>query len=222
MSTVQPWLRRYNYISDYFETAYEHYIKEYPAFPVTYYATDHDETVWENENLLGGSYEKLGVGELSGQQWIKISLLPVFGLEQVQPTGDSEEKGLRFGASISTQLAIPSVYGLKPAEGDFVDISFGIKTESVNERLMVVTNVNLAHFGDFYNIYQCQLKGAPHAVRDLELQVSTHWKFLEFTKTILPLENANFLLRLQERSASMSTRLNSLFDNTSGFYFIED
>ena len=216
-----PWLRSFNYIEDYFRTLYQIYAEHYVAsYPVTYYSTDMDNSVVEKENLNAGSYEKGGVGELSGMKWKKIRMLPVFGVNTVQMQQETGEKGgMTFRDGSSTQVVFPSLYGLIPIEGDVVDLSFGYRTPTVNTKMLfTVNNINPAHQGDFFQIYQLQLKMAGFSREELDKQVSSDWMFYEHEHQIVPLANGYRLLRLQERSVNMSTVANRVFDKQSGFY----
>lgn len=220
--SITPWIRSYNYQEDYFRTLYEIYSEHYIAcYPVTYYSLDVDSTIWDKEKINAGSYEKGGVGELSGVKWKKIQLLPVFGLEQVNMNQSSDEKGgMTYKDGASTQVLFPSVYGLKPLEGDVVDLSFGYKTPAINNKMLfTVNNINQSHMGDFFQIYQCQLKMAPFNREDVEKQISTDWAFYEHEKTIVPLTNFRRLMKLQQLSVDLATTFNrELFDKQTGLY----
>ena len=218
---ITPWVRKFNYIEDYFRVLFEIYSEHYIAsYPTTYFSKDMETSVLDTENLNAGSYEKGGVGELSGIRWKRIQMLPVFGVETVQMTQDSGEKGgMTFRDGASTQVVFPSLYGLLPLEGDVVDLSFGYKTSAVNTKMLfTVNNINMAHQGDFFQIYQLQLKMAPFTKEELGKQISEDWMFYEFTKTILPLTNVRRLLKLQENSINLTTQLNNLYDRQTGFY----
>lgn len=216
-----PFLRSYNYIEDYFRTLYEIYSKEYTAaYPVTYFSTDLTSSVWDTDQLNAGAYEKGGVGELSGVKWKRIQMLPVFGVESVQMNQESGEKGgMSFREGASTQIVFPSLYGLTPLEGDVVDLSFGYKTSTMKTKMLfTVNNINPAHQGDFFEIYQLQLKMAPFTREELEKQVSSDYMFYELEQAILPLPNVRRLLKLQENSVTLTNQANRLFNNQTGFY----
>lgn len=219
-----PFLRRYNYIEDYFETLHRLYSQEYIAsYPVTYYSFDMDNSILEDTNLIAGSYEKSQVGELSGAKWNKIYLFPVHGIEQVQPTSDSGEKGgITFRESITTQIVYPSTYGLKPLENDIVDLSFGYKSSSEKIKfLYTVVNFDLAHEGDQFQIYRCRLRPAPFDRTEIDKQISREWMFYEHERSILPIENSQILLNIQQRSINLMDEVSRLFDNKSGFYLLD-
>ena len=56
---MQNYNRIYDYFVDYWKTLYDFYSKHGIAYLVTYYSLDLDRTVWDNENLMGGYYEKM-------------------------------------------------------------------------------------------------------------------------------------------------------------------
>ena len=70
---MQNYNRINDYFVDYWKTLYDFYSKHGQAYLVTYYNLDPEETVWDNENLMGGYYEK--IGQYSGVRWKKILTL---------------------------------------------------------------------------------------------------------------------------------------------------
>lgn len=220
MSNFQPWVRRYNYISDFFNTTYEIYVKNYPAFPVNYYRFNTEESVYDESELGGGSYEKLGVGEDSGYVWDKILMLPVFGLEQVYMQQDSAEMGgMNYRESMISVMNIPDIYGFRPVENDIIDISFGMKnTKNHNRALYVISNVNPAHFGEELQIYRCDIKAAPFDRSDIEKQIFKYYMFYDPIKEILPITNATLLNKITARSEIINSNLSELFNSQTNFY----
>jgi len=221
MSDITPWLRQYNYHEDFFYTTYKYYVDTYPAFPVTYYSTDREETVWDEEYMKAGTYEMRGVGNLSGQKFRKIQMLPVFYVEQVTPSQESDEKGINYSETMRTRIAFPSVYGLKPFADDAIDMSFGLKDPSIKTKNMyTIEKVDLAHHGEYLQLFNCTLKIAPYTKDMIEKQISTRWAFYEHEKTILPIDHTQILLDLQERSINLADTTRDFY-NPSGFYFME-
>jgi len=217
---MEEWIRKYNYISDYYDTVYKLYSTTYPAYPVTYYQLDFDESIQDKETLMGGSYEKLGIGDLSGVKWRKILLLPVGNVEAVVPSQDASERGVTFDESESSSMTIPTDYGILPNENDVVNFSQEFMMNSLDiGPLFVVSNVNMATYGDI-TIYQCQLKIAPFDQTQIDNQISTYHMFLESTKRIHPIENAELILKLQNRDITISEWCNDLYNNVSGFYLV--
>ena len=67
---IQNYSRIYDYIHEYQRLVYDFYSKDVVAFLTTYYHINTESTIWEDENLFGGSYDR--VGEYSGVKWDKI------------------------------------------------------------------------------------------------------------------------------------------------------
>lgn len=220
-NTIQPWIRKYQYIRDYYETVYNIYTEEYPGYPINFYTVDWENSIYDR-NLMGGSYAKMGVGELSGIKWKKILLLPVYAIEQIQPENTADEKGVTMIESERTSCVLPSTYGLKPCEWDIVhfhqDFMFPNKPQDI-EPLFIVQNVNLATYGEMTH-YQMRLKVAPFKRDQLEKQISSYHMFLEFTHKIHDIDVAAFLLKLQNKNTQLANRLKDLFHDPTGLYLI--
>lgn len=223
MTSFRPWIRKYNYVSDYFNNVYETYIKQYPAFPVNYYKLNFSESVYDQNELGAGTYEKLGVGSLSGFVWDKIVMLPIFGIEPIflqQDSGDAG--GMNFRESALSTMLIPDIYGFTPVENDFVDLSFGIKSSNnYNRAIYTISDVNPAHFGDELHLFKCNLRISPFEKADLEKQINKYYMFYEPMKEILPITNASLLSKLTSKSDIIRTNLNNLFNSQVSFYLKE-
>lgn len=227
---LSPYIRKYNYISDYFYTVYDMYIRVNKAFPVTYYSTDLENSILDDENsnvleggagLLGGTYEKDGIGELSGKLFKKISMLPVHNMQTIQPTLETGDKGYHAGESLTATFDFPDVYGLKPLSGDVLNLNYGMNIDGKpdNRILYQVTNVNMSHFGQYLNVWQIQCRVAPFFIDDIEKQLSKFLAFNESTKTIIPTANANLLNNILKRSEKISYDLNTVFNKVVSLYF---
>lgn len=218
--SIRPWIRRYNYIQDYFQTTYDIYIREYPAYPVTYYAFDKDNSVGDFDLTEMGSYEKLGVGKLSGYLWKKIYILPVFGIEAMQPTQETGESGMHYRPNLISALQIPDSYGFKPTAGiDMVDLDFGFLNPAIKQKaLFNVTKVDIAHHGDFHQLYRCGLSIAPVDRNEIEEQVSSIWMFYEFTKKIVPYDAGKMMTYITNKVQGCSDEINSMYQHSCGFY----
>ncbi len=215
---MEPYLTQYNYIRDYYQTVYDLYSKEYPKYPVSYYSTDWDNSTMDKKELMGGSYEKAGVGDVSGVKWKKIFLLPVGNIEQITPTQDASERGVDLDESKVSAITIPTTLGIQPFENDVVHFSQEFMMQSLDiDPLFVITNINRATYGDL-SINQCQMRVAPFDRTMIEKQISSYHMFLEFTKSIHPIENSELLLKLQSRSETLSARSKESFSNVTGFY----
>ena len=217
---IDVFIRRYNYIQDYYKTLYDYYSKIYPAFKVTYYSIDEPNTVWEDSELRAGTYDKDGVGAHSGVKYRKIIDLPVHTMTQIEPKQESGDTGLTFVDSLISNFVIPESYGLKPTQWDAVDISFGLLPQDTSGIMppYVVTNFDLATYSESANYYQVKLKVAPYTIEHIESQVSSTYLFYEPTKSILPLESSQILYNLLLNTNTNQTNLNSLYNQETGFY----
>ena len=222
-SFVQPYVRKYNYIEDYFHTLYELYAGQYTAaYPVSYYSLDTTNSVMDDTVLNAGSYERRGIGELSGIKFRKIESLPIYGLTQVQPNQESNERGgLTYNSNMQTQIVFPSIYGLKPLENDVVDLSFGFRDPDLkNNYLYGIDGVNIAHESNYYQIWQCKLSPLGCNRSQLDHQISTYHMFYEPTQTIIPYNNAKYLLRIQDMANNVLPYINTAYNKQSGLYLV--
>lgn len=214
---MQPWIRRMNYIQDWYSTQNEMYAKEAPAYPVDYYSLDLEKSVYDKE-LMGGSYEKYGVGQLSGMVWKKIQLLPVYYVEQIQPMYNADEKGLTLKDSELSGLVIPSIYGIKPTEWDFIHFSQKFMFDASDfTPIFVMKNLELSTYGSV-NYYKVTLKVTDSQTLPLlNQQLSGIYMFLEFTKRIHEIQTASLLLKLQNKHENLSKKLERFF-HSIGIY----
>ena len=218
---MEPWLRKYNYVEDYFNTAHKIYEKVYQGFPVTYYSIDFDNSVMDLEQLNAGTYEKDLVGPLSGTRFLKILMLPVFSVEPVQPRLNADERGLTTRDSMRTQLAFPDTYNLKPNVGDVVWMSQDFMMKTVDTQpLLIVNNVEYSNWGD-YVFYKCDLDIAPFSREQLELQISEYFSFHNFYKRIYRQNVSRLLVKLEEKAEESTATVNGLFEDACGFYLFE-
>lgn len=218
---MHPYIRRYNYISDWYWTQNRYSAHHHaPAFPVSYYNIDWGNSIYD-EDLMAGSYERHGIGQLSGMKWNKIQMLPVYWTETVQPQATADEKGYTTKDSDIVSVVIPSEYGLKPTAWDLVHFSqkfmFG---RSDFSPIFVVKNVDESTHGSI-NYIKLTLGVEPaNSLMKVENQISDNYMFLEFTKRIHQIQIASVLLKLQSRHEQLTTQSYNLFHKT-GFYFQE-
>jgi len=220
---LTPWIRSFNYIEDYFRTLYELYSGAYIAsYPVTYYSINQKQTVWENDQLLTGSYEKVGVGSLSGVKWNSIHMFPVFAIESATPTTEQGEKGIQYYTNLNIQLSFPSIYGLIPIENDLVDLSFGYKVSSIDLKMLyIITSVQVAHVGDIFQMYRLSIKSAPITKDMLDKQIADRYYFYDYNKKIIPYSNTKRLLNMQLKYSELVEDINyNIFNPETGLYLI--
>jgi len=215
--TAQKYERLYDYIHEYQGLVYDFYSSSAVAFLTTYYHIDTKNTVWDNKNLMGGSYEK--VGTLSGIRFYKILLLPVFFSEELSTIFDAQDIGyIKEG---ETTFVIPSTYNFIPLPGD--------KVKFEQDYLRVTNNIypiySISGVEKSTNtdrvFYKLRVRVEQSITENqLDLQVSGNYTFFDYTKSIYKLEDAQKLATLLSRNKTLKDRLVSRFyDRTSGFYF---
>ena len=215
--TSQKYQRLYDYIHEYQRLIYDFYSKDIVAFLTTYYHISSKDTIWENENLFAGSYDR--IGEYSGIAWDKILLLPGYYIEEVQTVIDGQEIGLI--KENDTNLVIPSTYGFIPMVNDKIKFeqSF-LKSTNDSYPIFNVGGIEKTVNAD-KTFYKLKLHVEQSITLDqLDEQVSNVYTFFDYDKKIHTLENAQFLSRLLIKNEQLKKTIKTNFyDPKSGFYF---
>jgi len=221
---ITPWVRSFNYFDHYFKLVYDIYSGCYiSAYPVTYYSIDYKNSIFEKDNLVAGAYDKNNYGYLSGIKFKKISLFPVFSINPMTPKTESGEKGgITHFQGMNTTIIFPSTFGLKPTEGDIIDLSFGYLSNSdvKNNMIYHVTNIEISHQSDYYQMYQLSLALSSIDKTVIERKISSYHIFLDWDRKIHPAKKASMLLKLQDKGIDLVFHINSIY-NRSGFYIWE-
>ena len=219
MST-QKFERIYDYIHEYQNLIYEFYSKDVVAFLTTYYHIDTGDTVWEDENLFGGAYEK--VGSLSGVKWNKILLLPVYYIEEINTTFDAQDIG--YVKDNETHFVIPSTYGITPLPNDKLKLEQAfLRVSNDTYPVFSVTGVEKSVNVDklFWKL-KVEVEQSITTTQ-LDLQLADTFTFFEYDKKIHSVPDAQFLTRLLAKNETLKDRLSSsLYDSNSGYYFINN
>jgi hypothetical protein len=214
---MQKYQRLYDYIHEYQGLVYDFYSKHAVAFLTTYYHIDTDETIWEDENVFAGAYDR--VGEYSGIKWNKVLLLPVFFIDEINTPLDGQDIG--YVKENQTTFVIPSTYGITPLPND--------KLKLEQEYLRPTNNIyplyNIGGVEKSVNADRLFWKIIVHleqSVTETQLnnQVEATYTFFDYDKKIHTIDDASFMTRLLSKSESLRATSKSLFDNNSGFYFI--
>ena len=214
---MQLYERLYNYIAEYQSLIYDVYSKHSIAYLVTYYNLDTENTVWDNTDLMGGSYEI--IGDLSGMRWNKYLLLPVFFIEEVTTIFDASEIGVT--KENETHIVIPSTYNIQPYPNDMLKFEQSyLRTSNDVYPLFVVTGMEKSVNVDrtFWKL-KIEIKQSK-TITQLDEQVSRTFAFFEYTKKIYDLPTAVFLTKLLYKSSTLCGLLKERFDQNSGFYLI--
>lgn len=216
MST-QKYERIYDYIHEYQRLVYDFYSKDVVAFLTTYYHINTGTTVWEDENVFAGSYDR--VGEFSGVQWNKILLLPVYYIEDINTAFDGQDIG--YIKENETSFAIPSTYGFTPLPNDKIKMeqSYLRPTNDIYP-IFNITGVEKSANTD-RTFWKLKVKIEQSITQSqLELQVSNIYSFFEYDKKIHTLEDAQFMSKLLSKNEDLKACITqNLYDPRSGFYF---
>jgi len=214
---MQKYQRLYDYIHEYQGLIYDFYSKHAVAFLTTYYHIDTDETIWEDENVFAGAYDR--VGEFSGIKWNKVLLVPVFFIEEVNTPLDGQEIG--YVKENHSSFVIPSTYGITPLPNDKIKLEQEYLRPTNNiYPLFNIGGVEKSVNADrlFWKII-IQLE---QSVTETQLnnQVQDTYTFFDYDKKIHTVSDASFMTKLLSKNESLRSTAKDLFDNNSGFYFI--
>lgn len=212
---MQLYSRIYDYIHEYQDLLYDYYSKHVVAYLCTYYNTNITDSVWDTD-MMGGSYEP--IGELSGTKRNKILLLPVFFTEDMSVSFDAQDIGYtRYSETI---LTIPSTYNLKPYPGDIVKFeSSFLNPKADNYPVYQVTGVEV-HPPTEKRFWRLRTQVFQSFTTDqIEPSVENTYSFVEYTKLIHTLEDAQFISRLLIKHEALRECLKNMFDRKAGFYF---
>lgn len=214
---MQKWSRIYDYIHEYQQLVYDYYSKDAVAYLCTYYNIDANNTIWDDDNLFGGSYEK--IGELSGIRWNKILLLPVFFIEETSTQWEGTEHGLH--KDNETSIVIPSTYNITPYTNDIIKFEqeylrtggdtypiFSVKGREAS------TNADRRFWKLKVSIEQSR------TVDEVDKNVFNSYTFFDYDKNIHKIDDASFLTKLLAKNETLKENLNLKFDDNSGFYLL--
>ena len=213
---MQNYNRINDYFVDYWKTLYSYYSKHGIAYLVAYYNLDKDSTVWDDTDLTGGYYEK--IGSLSGVRWKKILTLPVFFIEETNTIFDAQDIGLVNEGS--TGFVIPDEYGIQPYPNDIIKLYQNYIQEDDRYALFTVTASQKQTHGDktFWKL-GCKVEQS-HTTSEIDLQTSDLLVFYDYDKKIHQLEDSVSLTNLLAKNEEIRNNLKNLFDENSGLYFI--
>ena len=216
--TIQHYERIYDYIHEYQNLVYEYYSKHVVSFLVTYYNLNIDQTIWEDEDIMGGAYEQ--VGNLTGIKRNKILLLPIYYIEDITVQYDGQETG--YNKDTETTFVFPSAYNFKPYPNDIIKLeqSF-LRPTNDTYPLYIVTGVEIHPNTDkrFWKI-KCQVFQS-ETLPSVDAQIENIYSFVDYDKTIHTLEDAQFMSRLLYKDSNLKEILKGLFDDRVGFYYIQ-
>ena len=214
---MQKYKRLYEYIYEFQKSIYDIYSKDAIAFLTTYYHIDVSETVWDDEQLFGGAYEK--VGSLSGIRWNKFLLIPVYFSDEITTSFDASEIG--YTKEGQTSFVIPSTYGFTPLPNDKfkLDQTF-LRPKNDVYPVYSITGVEKSVNADRL-FWRLRVQVEQSITTDqLDLQVNKTYTFFDYTKKIYSVPDAEFMTKLLIKNSTLRARCRTLFDQNSGFYLI--
>lgn len=214
---MQNWTRLYSYIEEYQKLLYDVYSKHAVAFLTTYWNINKNVTVWDDENLFGGSYER--VGDLTGMKWDKYMTLPIYFPDEISIAFDGSELGQVKDQE--TTIVIPSTYGITPYPGDMVKLeqSF-LRPNDDKYPIFVVSGVEI-HPNTDRRFWKLKLKVfESRSVEELDLQTEDTYVFFDYDKKIHTLDEAIELADLLAKDEELKERLKNMWDPDRGFYMV--
>lgn len=214
---MQYFQRTYDYIHEYQRLVYDYYSKIGVAFLVTYYNIDTLDTVWEDEYMMNGPYEK--IGNLTGLKWKKYLLLPVYFIDEMNTQFDGSEVG--YIKENETTMVIPSSFGLQPYPNDIVKLEqeYLRPTNDVYP-VFTVTGIEKSTNADRSFFKMKLMIEQSRTLTEVENQVTDTYTFFEYTKKIYELTDSVFLTNVMYKNETCKDRLKDMFDQNSGFYFV--
>lgn len=213
---IQNYQRIYEYIHEYQNLVYDYYSKHVVAFLTTYYNLNVCNTIWENEDIMGGAYEP--VGELSGIKRNKILVLPLFYSEEYATAFDAQETG--YIKENETTFVMPSTYKFKPYPNDIIKLEQEFLNPTKDTYpLFIVTGVDI-HPNTERRFWKIKCKTfQSRELESVEAQVVNTYSFVEYDKKIHTLEDSQFIARLLYKHSLLKQCLNNLYDSRCGYYF---
>jgi hypothetical protein len=184
---------------------------------VTYYNLNICETIWEDEDLMGGAYEQ--VGDLSGIKRNKILVLPLFYSEEISTSFDGQDVG--YVKEGETSFVMPSTYNFKPYPNDIIKLEQEFLSPSNDTYpLFIVTGVEI-HPNTERRFWKIKCKTfQSEGMSSVESQVINTYSFVEYDKKIHTLEDSQFIARLLYKHSLLKPNLENLYDSRCGYYFI--
>jgi len=214
---MQKWERIYSYYEEFNRLLYDIYSKEAPAYLTTYYNINKDQTVWDNEKLLGGSYER--IGSLTGMKFDKYLLFPIYFPDEISTVFNGQETGVN--KINETTITIPSSYGITPYPGDLLKFDQTFLRSSNNIYPVFIVGGIEIHPNTDYRFWKLKVSTFQSITTDqIDSQVYDSYVFFDYDKTIHTIEDATILADILSKIESLKARIASQYDPNSGFYSI--
>lgn len=218
---MQNYERLYDYIYEYWHFLYDVYEVHAIAYLVTYYNIDKVTTVWDNTDLMGGAYER--IGSLSGIKFNKYLILPVFFIEETETTFDAQEIG--YVNEGNTGFVIPDQYNITPYPGDMIKLdqtSLFRHNETIRDDHALYTVMGVRKQTPLDKTFwhcSCMVEQSRKEY-ELAQQLNSTYTFFEYDKRIHTIDNSISLTRMMAKNEQIKVRTANMFDENSGFYYI--
>jgi hypothetical protein len=213
---MQLYNKIYDYIKDYQSLVYETYSQHAISFHVTYYHLDISTVIWDDKNLMGGYYER--IGELSGLKWDKILLLPIYFPEEMTAQWTAEDIG--YVAPTETYAVIPAGYGFIPYPNDVLKFD-QLWLPQPDNKYTIYTCTGVSKTMSDKVFYKLHLEvEQSRTPADMDLQLSDVYTYYDYTKKIHTLDDASFLTRMLSKDQQLKDNLKNRYDKNTGYYFL--
>ena len=217
---MQNYYRIYDYIHEYWRHIYDVYPRHGIAYLTTYYHINWTKSVWDNEKLMGGSYEM--IGQLSGMVWDRYLLLPVYFPTETSTVYEAQDIG--YVNEGDTDLVIPDSYGIVPLPYDIVKFDQQYLVNNPAKDTFSIYMINGVKKQSPADKTYWQLHCKVHQSKtttDLEThQLGDTYVFFDYDKKIHTVPDSISLTRMLSKSETLRRQLKDLYDHNSGFYFI--
>ena len=186
-----------------------------PNVNVTYYSLDIENSLIDEDKLVGGPYET--VGQLSGLKWRKYLNVPFSNVEQLPANVTADEKGVTSSDKI-TSMRIASNTHIECHAHDFLcftDLKDSSTYKLRNPPLFEVINVEKSPDFDvtFYKI-SCKISYIP--MNNIDEQVDGLFNFFDYEKKLYGIDDSICMQQIIEQV--QFGVCNKFFNKNTGLY----
>ena len=207
-------IRTYNYLNDFIQLINLYYKYEYRVIPTTYYRFDDLLSVYDDEILRYGAYER--IGNLSGYKWIKIYYFPVAFSQQAIPHTTPNQYNVT--EPTETQCVFPRI-NFTPTMLDFV--TFSLLNHDV-ENIYQVSAFEESYIGHEVPIYKIILKTQGFKIDETTFQISREYVYCEIFDKIYEPKVYNQLIEITVELQKLLPILTNKKEMSSGLLPYEE
>ena len=217
ISHQQKFLDSYSQFAlEYFKELTQYYQNwTLPNVNVTYYSLDIENSLIDEDKLVGGPYET--VGKLSGLRWRKYLNVPFSNVEPFSTNDSADEKGVTISER-RTSMKIASSTHLECHVHDFVcftDLKDSSTYKLRNPPLFEVIDVEESPDFDvgFFKV-SCKISYIP--MNEIDKQVDGLFNFFDYEKKIYGIDDSICMQQLIEQI--QFGVCNNFFNKNTGLY----